>query len=40
MEGSHQLRLLHHLGLVVGRRDGHRVVHELHDDHAASAAQA
>jgi ArsR family transcriptional regulator, nickel/cobalt-responsive transcriptional repressor len=36
MEGSavsHQLRLLRHLGLVVGQRDGRRVVYELHDDH-------
>jgi DNA-binding transcriptional ArsR family regulator len=30
---SHQLRLLRHLGLVVGQRDGRRVVYELHDDH-------
>jgi len=30
---SHQLRLLRHLGLVVGRRDGRRVVYELYDDH-------
>jgi ArsR family transcriptional regulator, nickel/cobalt-responsive transcriptional repressor len=30
---SHQLRLLRHLGLVTGRRDGRRVVYELHDDH-------
>jgi ArsR family transcriptional regulator, nickel/cobalt-responsive transcriptional repressor len=30
---SHQLRLLRHLGLVVGRRDGRRVVYDLHDDH-------
>ena len=38
MEGSavsHQLRLLRHLGLVVGRRDGRQVVYELHDDHVA-----
>jgi ArsR family transcriptional regulator, nickel/cobalt-responsive transcriptional repressor len=38
MEGSavsHQLRLLRHLGLVVGRRDGRRIVYELHDDHVA-----
>jgi DNA-binding transcriptional ArsR family regulator len=38
MEGSavsHQLRLLRHLGLVVGQRDGRRVVYELHDDHVA-----
>jgi DNA-binding transcriptional ArsR family regulator len=30
---SHQLRLLRHLGLVVGRRDGRQVVYDLHDDH-------
>ena len=30
---SQQLRLLRHLGLVVGRRDGRRVVYDLHDDH-------
>jgi DNA-binding transcriptional ArsR family regulator len=30
---SHQLRLLRYLGLVVGRRDGRRVVYDLHDDH-------
>ncbi|MBI5106733.1 MAG: helix-turn-helix transcriptional regulator [Solirubrobacterales bacterium] len=38
MEGSavsHQLRLLRHLGLVVGRRDGRQVVYELHDDHVS-----
>lgn len=38
MEGSavsHQLRLLRHLGLVVGRRDGRQVVYALHDDHVA-----
>jgi ArsR family transcriptional regulator, nickel/cobalt-responsive transcriptional repressor len=38
MEGSavsHQLRLLRHLGLVVGQREGRRVVYELHDDHVA-----
>jgi DNA-binding transcriptional ArsR family regulator len=32
---SHQLRLLRHMGLVVGRRDGRQVVYELHDDHVA-----
>src|SRR4051812_20430088 len=32
---SHQLRMLRHLGLVVGRRDGRQVVYELHDDHVA-----
>jgi DNA-binding transcriptional ArsR family regulator len=39
MEGSavsHQLRLLRHLGLVVGQRDGRQVVYELHDDHVAA----
>src|SRR5919199_3428466 len=30
---SHQLRLLRHLGLVTGRRDGRRVVYDLYDDH-------
>jgi DNA-binding transcriptional ArsR family regulator len=30
---SHQLRLLRHLGLVVGQRDGRRVRYELFDDH-------
>ena len=38
MEGSavsHQLRVLRHLGLVVGDRDGRQVVYELHDDHVA-----
>jgi len=30
---SHQLRVLRHLGLVVGRRDGRRVEYELHDEH-------
>ena len=30
---SHQLRVLGHLGLVVGRRDGRRIVYDLHDEH-------
>jgi ArsR family transcriptional regulator, nickel/cobalt-responsive transcriptional repressor len=30
---SHQLRLLRHLGLVVGERQGRRVVYALHDSH-------
>lgn len=30
---SHQLRLLRHLGLVSGRREGRNVVYALHDDH-------
>lgn len=32
---SHQLRLLRHLGLVVGERRGREVVYALHDDHVA-----
>ena len=32
---SHQLRLLRHLGFVVGRRDGRHVIYDLHDDHVA-----
>ncbi len=32
---SHQLRLLRHLGFVVGRREGRRIVYDLHDDHVA-----
>src|SRR4051794_26867821 len=32
---SHQLRLLRHLGLVVGQRDGRQVVYALYDDHVA-----
>lgn len=30
---SHQLRVLRHLGLVVGERQGRRVVYALHDSH-------
>ena len=30
---SHQLRLLRHLGLVVGRRQGRQVVYDLYDGH-------
>jgi DNA-binding transcriptional ArsR family regulator len=30
---SHQLRLLRHLGLVVGERRGRQVVYDLYDDH-------
>lgn len=30
---SHQLRLLRHLGLVVGERQGRQVVYGLHDPH-------
>jgi ArsR family transcriptional regulator, nickel/cobalt-responsive transcriptional repressor len=32
---SHQLRVLRHLGFVVGQRDGRHVVYDLHDDHVA-----
>jgi DNA-binding transcriptional ArsR family regulator len=42
MEGSavsHQLRVLRHLGLVVGHRDGRQIVYELHDDHVAGMLQ-
>jgi len=30
---SQQLRVLRHLGLVVGEREGRQVVYGLHDDH-------
>lgn len=30
---SHQLRLLRHLGLVAGSREGRSVVYSLHDEH-------
>jgi DNA-binding transcriptional ArsR family regulator len=30
---SHQLRLLRHLGLVVGHRHGRQVIYDLYDDH-------
>jgi DNA-binding transcriptional ArsR family regulator len=36
---SHQLRVLRHLGLVVGRRDGRRIVYDLHDDHVGELLQ-
>ena len=32
---SHQLRLLRHLGFVIGQREGRRVVYDLYDDHIA-----
>jgi ArsR family transcriptional regulator, nickel/cobalt-responsive transcriptional repressor len=32
---SHQLRVLRHLGLVVGERRGRQVVYSLHDSHVA-----
>jgi ArsR family transcriptional regulator, nickel/cobalt-responsive transcriptional repressor len=30
---SHQLRILRHLGLVIGEREGRRVNYTLHDEH-------
>jgi DNA-binding transcriptional ArsR family regulator len=30
---SHQLRVLRHLGLVAGQRDGRSVIYALHDHH-------
>jgi ArsR family transcriptional regulator, nickel/cobalt-responsive transcriptional repressor len=30
---SHQLRILRHLRLVVGDRDGRQIIYALHDDH-------
>lgn len=30
---SHNLRLLRHLGLVVGEREGRRTIYALHDEH-------
>ncbi|HEX8976476.1 MAG TPA: metalloregulator ArsR/SmtB family transcription factor, partial [Solirubrobacteraceae bacterium] len=30
---SQQLRVLRHLGLVVGQRDGRQVIYALHDEH-------
>jgi len=32
---SHQLRILRHLGLVTGERDGRRVNYSLYDEHVA-----
>lgn len=32
---SHQLRLLRHLRLVIGERNGRSVTYSLHDDHVA-----
>lgn len=36
---SNHLRLLRHLALVTGRRDGRSVVYELHDAHVAALLQ-
>jgi DNA-binding transcriptional ArsR family regulator len=32
---SHQLRILRHLGLVIGERRGRQVIYALHDSHVA-----
>ena len=32
---SHQLRVLRHLRFVISRREGRRVIYDLHDDHVA-----
>jgi ArsR family transcriptional regulator, nickel/cobalt-responsive transcriptional repressor len=38
---SHQLRVLRHLGLVIGERRGRQIVYALHDDHVGDlVAQA
>ena len=33
---SQQLRILRHLGLVVGERDGRQTIYALHDEHVRS----
>jgi DNA-binding transcriptional ArsR family regulator len=33
---SQQLRVLRHLGLVVGERDGRQIIYALHDEHVRS----
>ncbi|HET9718901.1 MAG TPA: metalloregulator ArsR/SmtB family transcription factor [Solirubrobacteraceae bacterium] len=33
---SQQLRVLRHLGLVVGDREGRQIIYALHDDHVRS----
>lgn len=33
---SQQLRVLRHLGLVIGERDGRQVIYALHDEHVRS----
>lgn len=37
---SHQLRLLRHLGLVIGSREGRSVVYTLYDHHVAELLDA
>ncbi|WP_414170584.1 ArsR/SmtB family transcription factor [Streptoverticillium reticulum] len=36
---SNHLRLLRHLGLVTGRREGRQVHYEIHDQHVATLVQ-
>jgi len=36
---SHQLRLLRHLSLVSGHREGRNVIYALHDDHVGQLLQ-
>ncbi len=36
---SHQLRLLRHLGLVTGRREGRQIIYDLYDDHVGDLLQ-
>jgi DNA-binding transcriptional ArsR family regulator len=33
---SHQLRLLRDIGLIVGERQGRRIIYSLYDEHVAS----
>jgi ArsR family transcriptional regulator, nickel/cobalt-responsive transcriptional repressor len=33
---SQQLRVLRHLGLVVGERDGRQIIYALHDEHVGA----
>lgn len=37
---SQQLRILRHLGFVIGRRDGRRILYDLHNDHVAELLEA
>ncbi len=37
---SQQLRVLRHLGFVVGRRNGRQILYDLHDDHIAELLEA
>ena len=37
---SQQLRILRHLGLVTGQRNGRHVLYDLHDEHVAELLDA